>query len=61
MQKKPLCKIQTISKALKLSQPTVTASLMHLVNLKIIKEASGKQRDRMFIYEKYLDILREGT
>lgn len=32
-----------------------------LVNLKIAREITGKRRDRMFVYEKYLSVLNEGA
>lgn len=61
LQKKAICRIPVISKALKISQPTATAALEHLVKLGIVSETTGKQRDRLFEYKGYLDILREGT
>jgi Fic family protein len=61
MQGNPLIKIGPVAKALKLSVPTVTAALEHLINLKIAKEVTGKRRDRLFGYPRYLRILSEGT
>ncbi|MBV9852776.1 MAG: Fic family protein [Armatimonadetes bacterium] len=46
---------------LELSIPTVTASLKHLQLLGIVRELTGRQRDRQFVYDKYLSILSEGT
>ena len=53
--------IARASKELDLSLPTVTASLMHLVNLGIVRETSGKQRGRLYVYEAYMSILQQGT
>jgi Fic family protein len=61
MQKKPLAGIGAAADALKLSIPTVTVALNHLVRLGIAKEATGKRRDRLFAYSRYLKILSEGT
>jgi len=46
---------------MKVSQPTATAALSNLAKLGIVGEVSGKKRDRMFAYQAYLDILKQGT
>jgi cell filamentation protein, protein adenylyltransferase len=61
MQAHPLIKIGPTAQALKLSVPTVTGALESLAKLKIAKEATGKRRDRLFAYPRYLRILSEGT
>jgi Fic family protein len=61
MQKKPLGAIGTVAEELKLSIPTVTVALDHLVRLGIAKEVTGKRRARVFGYSRYLKILSEGT
>jgi hypothetical protein len=61
MQKKPLVGIGTVAEELKLSVPTVTVALYHLVRLGIAKEVTGKRRARIFGYSRYLKILSEGT
>jgi Fic family protein len=61
MQGHPLIKIGPTAQALKLSIPTVTAALESLAKLKIAKEVTGKRRDRLFTYPRYLLILSEGT
>jgi Fic family protein len=61
MQRKPLVAIGTVAEELKLSIPTVTVALDHLVRLSIAKEATGKRRARGFGYSRYLKILSEGT
>ncbi len=57
----PLTKIGPAAKDLKLSIPTVTSALETLIKLKIAKESTGKRRDRVFAYPRYLHILSEGT
>jgi Fic family protein len=44
-----------------ISFPTASAAVHHLVKLGILKEISGKQRDRIYAYGAYLAILSEGT
>jgi DNA-binding transcriptional regulator GbsR (MarR family) len=44
-----------------LSVPTVTAVLKALQGAGIVKEITGRKRNRLFSYEKYLDIMRQGT
>ena len=61
MQKKPLVGIGTVAEELKLSIPTVTVALDHLIRLGIAKEVTGKRRARVFGYSRYLKILSEGT
>jgi len=61
MQQKPLVAIGTVAEELKLSIPTVTVALDHLVHLGIAKEVTGKRRARVFGYSRYLKILSEGT
>ncbi len=61
MQKKPLIGIGAAAEALKLSVPTVTAALNHLVRLGIAKETTGRRRHRLFAYSRYVKILSEGT
>ncbi len=61
MQGHPLIRIGPTAKALKLSVPTITGALESLAKLKIAKEVTGKRRDRLFAYPRYLNILSEGT
>ena len=61
LQGKPLVTIPGAAKALALSQPTVTKSLEHLSALGVTREATGRQRGRVFVYDRYLSLLSEGT
>jgi Fic family protein len=61
MQTNPYVRIRTTAKVLELTVPTVTSSLNHLVRLGIVKEVSGKHRDRLFAYTRYVNIVSEGT
>lgn len=44
-----------------LTFPTVLASMRHLEELRIVRELTGKQRDRVFAYNSYVKTLSEGT
>ena len=43
-----------------LTPPTVRSAIDQLQELGVVKEVTGKQRDRVFVYENYLKILSEG-
>ncbi len=60
LQRRALCQIPNAAADLGLTQPTVTAALQHLVALGIAQEASGKQRDRVFVYGGYVGLLGDG-
>jgi Fic family protein len=54
----------TASKALELTastKPTVNKAIESLVEAGILEEITGKQRDRIYVYRKYLDVLAEDT
>ncbi len=54
----------TASKALELTastKPTVNKAVDSLVEAGILEEITGKQRDRIYVYRKYLDVLAEDT
>jgi Fic family protein len=61
MQTNPYLRIRTATKTLKLTVPTVTSALNHLLKLGIVKEVSGKQRDRLFAYTRYVSIVSGDT
>lgn len=44
-----------------LTFPTVLTSMKHLEKLRIVRELTGKQRDRIFAYTSYVKTLSEGT
>lgn len=61
LQQTPLLSIVNAAPKLGLSAPTVAKSLEHLRGLGIVREMTGRQRHRMFVYQPYLAILNEGT
>ncbi len=61
LQKAPLLSVPVAAKKLGISQPTIQKSLDHLSKLGIVREATGKRRNRIYEYTSYLKILDEGT
>ena len=61
MQRNPIVAIPTTAKKIGISAPTVTKSLMHMIDFGILQEVTGRERHRLFVYEQYLAILNEGT
>jgi Fic family protein len=61
LQTRPIANIAAAAKALKLSIPTVTVALNHLVRIGIVEEVTGKRRDRIFTYSRYFNMVSEGT
>ena len=46
---------------LNLSEVTVGKAAGHLVDMGIVREATGRVRNRLYVYGEYLSILQEGT
>lgn len=61
MQSRPILSVPMAAQQLALSLPTVRDSVRHLVDVGILKEITGRKRDRQFAYQVYLDVLSEGT
>jgi len=61
LQSKPILSVPVATKELSLSAPTVRKSVEHLTELDIVREATGKKRDKLFVYDDYLALLNEGT
>jgi len=60
LQRYPIIDAKKIAKECKISLPTVNKSLQHLNQLNIVKETTGKARNKIYVYQEYLDILNEG-
>ncbi len=61
LQTRAIASIADIVKSLAITHPTVAKSLMHLHQLGIVREITGRERGRLFAYDHYLAILSEGT
>jgi len=53
--------IPKVAYQLGISQPTITSVLQVFERLGIVREITGKQRDRVYVYDPYLKILERGT
>lgn len=58
---RPVGGIRHLARRTGLSGPTVAAVLRLLEELDIVREVTGRQRGRIYTYERYLAVLREGT
>ena len=61
LQQKPIIAIPDTAHRLGISAPTVSKSIQHLEQLGLLREITGKQRGRLFVYDAYLGILNRGT
>jgi Fic family protein len=61
LQRRPIHSIKSAVAMSGLTVPTVTTMMNRLESAGIVREVTGKQRGRYFVYDKYLKILNEGT
>ncbi len=61
MQRHPIFSIPDAAEKIGTSAPTVAKSVEHLRRAGILREKTGLQRHRLFVYQDYLAILSEGT
>ncbi len=61
MQHRPILTTGRITMETGSSLPTVLRNLAFLEDLDIVKEITGKQRNKIFTYKSYLEILNQGT
>jgi Fic family protein len=57
----PVCTIARLANRTDLTVPTIAKGLSVLEERKVVSEITGKKRNRIFRYDRYLDILSEGT
>ncbi|WP_375326627.1 Fic family protein [Candidatus Tisiphia endosymbiont of Nemotelus uliginosus] len=50
-----------LARELRMTAPTARSALNHMASIGVIEEMSGKKRDKVYVYRKYLDILGDGT
>ena len=58
---RPIQSMPGVRDATGLSFPAVSSGMDLLVELGIARELTGKRRNRLFVYDRYLAILNEGT
>ena len=60
LQRYPMTEAKKIAVHCKVTLPTVNKSLHQLLQLGIVKEITGKMRNKVYGYQQYLDVLNEG-
>jgi len=60
LKERPILSIAATVRTLGLTKPTVASAMENLENLGIVREESGRRRDRLFVYRQYLNVLNEG-
>lgn len=58
---RPILSMPEICRATGLSFPAASSAMDLLVEMQIARELTGKRRNRLFVYDRYLAILNEGT
>ncbi len=61
MQQQPVANSATLASRTGISLPSVLKSLDRLQSLGIVRELTGRKRNRVFSYAEYVQILSEGT
>lgn len=61
IQQAPITTIQQAASDLSVTIPTITKSVKRLCDLGILLEITGKERNKVYAYQAYIDILSEGA
>ncbi len=61
LQRKPVTSVAMAASELNLSAPTARSAIDNLRKIGLVSETTGKKRDRLFVYSRYLDILQKET
>jgi len=61
LEENPIIEISKTASALNLSFNSTSAAITKLCDMNILTQSSGNRRNRVFSYEAYLEILRDGT
>jgi Fic family protein len=61
LKRRPVSTIARLSQETSLSLPTVTAALGRLGETGLVTELTGRRRNRVFCYPRYLEVVAEGT
>ncbi len=60
LQKNPITNTNKIKEGCKISLPTVIRNMKNLEHLGIVEEVTKKERHKIFVYKKYLELLNDG-
>jgi Fic family protein len=61
LRRHPLANVDHLAKQTGVSYPTASRAVQALTQLGIVSELTGRRRDRVFVYDRYLAILNEGA
>jgi cell filamentation protein, protein adenylyltransferase len=61
LRRKVAVRIPETADACRTTKPTVARAIHELEQLEIVREATGKARDRVYVYQEYLDILNKDS
>jgi Fic family protein len=61
LKERPILSIASTVGALKMTKPTAASAMENLQALNIVREESGRRRDRYYVYRRYINVLNEGT
>ena len=61
LKKLPQVSATLLASELHMTVPTGRSALDHLAMLGILEEITGKKRDKIYVYRKYLNFLEEGA
>ncbi len=61
LQKHPITEAKKVVEYCNMTLPTANKALHHLASLGIVREITGKARNKIYAYQEYLDILSEGA
>jgi Fic family protein len=61
LKQRPILSIPEVCSRTELSFPAVSSAMDLLAELDIAREITGQRRNRLFVYDRYLSILSEGT
>jgi Fic family protein len=61
LEARPVATLQDVARRANLSFPAAGAGMTVLAELGIARELTGKKRNRVFVYDRYLALLSEGT
>jgi ribosomal protein S25 len=57
----PQVTVPLLAQELGMTAPTARSALNHMTSLGILQEMSGKKRDKIYVYRKYLSLLEDGA
>ncbi len=61
LRERPLATVNALAERTGASYPTVARAIDALEDLGIVREITGRKRERVYAYTRYLDVLNEGT